>query len=68
MRSKDGWFEIDGNDMSYFVVWDLYGEDLTINVYLDQTCRAEVTDYLFDTELQKIYDVAEEESLEGERP
>lgn len=64
MKSASSWFEIEGGDMNYYVVWDLYGDDLTVDVYLEGTFKTNVTKFLFDDMLQKIYDVAEDESLE----
>ena len=62
MKSASSWFEIEGQDMNYYVVWDLYGDDLTVDVYLEEACKTKVTDFLFDTMLQTIYDAAEDES------
>lgn len=64
MKSASSWFEIEGEDMNYYVVWDLYGDDLTVDVYLEDTFKTNVTRFLFDDMLNKIYDVAEDESRE----
>lgn len=60
-----GWFEYEGDDLMMYVKWDLHDDEMFVNVYLTSDFKVEVTDFLFDSTLDKIYDLAQDEYWGG---
>jgi hypothetical protein len=48
-----------------YVKWDLIEDEMYVNAYLTSDFKIEVTDFLFDTTLDKLYDFARDEYWGG---
>ena len=61
MKTKGDWFEYEGSDAVYRVEWLQTDDGIDVQVYAIGS-EFEITDYLYDTVLGDIMDVAYDEA------
>ena len=64
-KNGRGYFDYEAEDLMLYVKWDLHEDEMYVNVYLTSDFKIEVTDFLFDTTLDKLYDFARDEYWGG---